>query len=65
VSFSGDFWGFWVANIGQDDEQVKIGKKDVEKEERKPLTGIEVERLLAATKGTRNEARDRCLMAQI
>ncbi|MYL85316.1 tyrosine-type recombinase/integrase [Desulfovibrio aerotolerans] len=30
--------------------------------ERKHLTGREVERLLAATKGARNEARDRCLL---
>lgn len=31
-------------------------------DERKHLTGIEVDRLLAATKGARNEARDRCFM---
>jgi len=31
-------------------------------EERKHLTGHEVEKLLAATKGARNEARDRCLL---
>ena len=31
-------------------------------EDRKPLTALEVEKLLAATKGTRNEARDRCLI---
>jgi type 1 fimbriae regulatory protein FimB len=37
-------------------------KKDREKDERKHLTGLEVEKLLAATKGTRNEARDRCLI---
>lgn len=30
--------------------------------ERKYLTQIEVERLIAATKGSRNEARDRCLL---
>jgi type 1 fimbriae regulatory protein FimB len=30
--------------------------------ERKHLTGREVEQLLAATKGSRNEARDRCLL---
>lgn len=30
--------------------------------ERKHLTGHEVEKLLAATKGTRNEARDRCFL---
>jgi type 1 fimbriae regulatory protein FimB len=30
--------------------------------DRKHLTGREVERLIAATKGSRNEARDRCLM---
>ena len=31
-------------------------------DERKHLTGIEVDRLLAATKGARNEARDRCFL---
>ena len=31
-------------------------------DERKHLTQIEVERLIAATKGGRNEARDRCLL---
>jgi len=29
---------------------------------RRHLTGLEVNKLLAATKGTRNEARDRCLL---
>ena len=37
-------------------------KQDREKDERKHLTGLEVEKLLAATKGTRNEARDRCFI---
>jgi type 1 fimbriae regulatory protein FimB len=32
---------------------------------RKHLTGLEVDKLLAATKGTRNEARDRCLILLI
>ncbi len=32
------------------------------REGRKHLTGLEVDKLLAATKGTRNEARDRCLL---
>ena len=31
-------------------------------DDRKHLTGREVERLIAATKGSRNEARDRCLL---
>lgn len=31
-------------------------------DERKHLTQIEVERLITATKGSRNEARDRCLL---
>lgn len=31
-------------------------------QQRKHLTGGEVERLLKATKGARNEARDRCLL---
>jgi integrase len=30
--------------------------------DRKHLTGIEVERLIAAIKGSRNEKRDRCLV---
>lgn len=37
-------------------------KQDREKDERKHLTGLEVEKLLAVTKGTRNEARDRCVI---
>jgi type 1 fimbriae regulatory protein FimB len=37
-------------NTGQDDS------------DRKHLTGLEVERLIEATKGNRNEARDRCLL---
>ena len=40
----------------------KVPKQDTVKDERKHLTGLEVEKLLAATKGTRNEARDRCLI---
>jgi type 1 fimbriae regulatory protein FimB len=34
-------------------------------EKRKHLPGLEVDKLLAATKGTRNEARDRCLILLI
>lgn len=30
-------------------------------DDRKHLTGLEVEKLMAATKGRRNAARDRCL----
>jgi type 1 fimbriae regulatory protein FimB len=30
--------------------------------ERKHLTGREIEKLIAATKGSRNESRDRCLL---
>ena len=30
--------------------------------DRKRLTALEVDKLLAATKGSRNEARDRCLL---
>jgi hypothetical protein len=37
-----------TGNTGQDDS------------DRKHLTGREVERLIEATKGSRNEARDRC-----
>lgn len=31
-------------------------------DDRRHLTSLEVEKLLAATKGARNEARDRCLI---
>jgi type 1 fimbriae regulatory protein FimB len=31
-------------------------------DDRKHLTGLEVDKLLTATKGARNEARDRCLL---
>jgi type 1 fimbriae regulatory protein FimB len=34
-------------------------------DDRRHLTGLEVEKLLAATNGTRNEARDRCLILLI
>jgi type 1 fimbriae regulatory protein FimB len=34
----------------------------MEKDERRHPTGLEVEKLLAATKGARSEARDRCLL---
>ncbi|QFY44194.1 tyrosine-type recombinase/integrase [Candidatus Methylospira mobilis] len=34
-------------------------------DERKHLTGREIEKLLAAVKGTRNEARDRCLLVML
>ena len=40
----------------------KSGKKGGEDSDRKHLTGREVERLIEATKGSRNEARDRCLL---
>ena len=33
--------------------------------DRKHLTSREVERLIEATKGSRNEARDRCLLVQL
>jgi type 1 fimbriae regulatory protein FimB len=37
----------------------KLGARD---DERRHLTGLEVEKLLAAVKGARHEARDRCLI---
>jgi type 1 fimbriae regulatory protein FimB len=40
----------------------KSRKTDVDDSDRKHLTGREVERLIEATKGSRNEARDRCLL---
>jgi integrase len=40
----------------------KAGKADRGKAGRNHLTGLEVGRLIAATRGTRNEARDRCLL---
>ena len=36
--------------------------KEATSEDRKHLTGREVERLIRATKGARHETRDRCLM---
>jgi len=40
----------------------KTGNQSVDGSDRKHLTGREVERLIEATKGSRNEARDRCLL---
>ena len=40
----------------------KSGKTGADDGDRKHLTGREVERLIEATKGSRNEARDRCLL---
>jgi integrase len=40
----------------------KLPKRDTGKDERKHLTGREVEKLLAAVKGARHEARDQCLI---
>jgi integrase len=40
----------------------KLPKRDTVKDERKHLTTLEVEKLLAAVKGARHEARDRCLI---
>jgi len=40
----------------------KSGKTGGDDGDRKHLTGREVERLIEATKGSRNEARDRCLL---
>jgi hypothetical protein len=40
----------------------KSGNTGGDDSDRKHLTGREVERLMEATKGSRNEARDRCLM---
>src|ERR1035438_729874 len=40
----------------------KAGNTGRDDSDRKHLTGREVERLIEATKGSRNEARDRCLL---
>src|SRR5271155_661291 len=40
----------------------KTGNTGGDDSDRKHLTGREVERLIEATKGSRNEARDRCLL---
>ena len=40
----------------------KSGNTGRDDSDRKHLTGREVERLIEATKGSRNEARDRCLL---
>lgn len=42
------------------DGETRAGRGD--RSERKHLTSREVERLIEATKGSRNEARDRCLL---
>jgi type 1 fimbriae regulatory protein FimB len=39
-----------------------FGNKEVSKDERKYLTPVEVDKLIAATRGGRHEARDRCLL---
>ena len=43
----------------------KTGNTGEDDSDRKHLTGREVERLIEATKGSRNEARDRCLLLLI
>ena len=43
-------------------DKMMNGQMANEGSDRKHLTGREVERLIAATKGSRNEARDRCLL---
>ena len=40
----------------------KLPKRDTGQDERKHLTGLEIKKLLAAVKGARHEARDRCLI---
>ena len=49
-------------NIGQNDEPPKKSSKEDVKDDRRHLTPLEVGKLLDATKGSRNEARDRCLL---
>jgi type 1 fimbriae regulatory protein FimB len=40
----------------------RVTKQGARDDERRHLTGLEVEKLLAAVKGARHEARDRCLI---
>ena len=60
--FAGVSANFRDANIRQNDEQAESAKTGHGDDEREHLTGLEVEKLLAATKGARHEARDRCLI---
>ena len=60
------FRGMQQAKLSTKDKHAKKGKIGssgrVEVSERKHLTSREVERLIEATKGGRNEIRDRCLL---
>src|ERR1700694_4891814 len=49
-------------NIRQNDKPAQKGNTASGDGARKHLTGREIERLLEAIKGDRNEARDRCLL---
>src|SRR3954454_1424410 len=48
--------------MGKTPKTRKHGAADRQKTDRKHLTGIEVQKLIDATKGKRHEARDRCLL---
>ena len=49
-------------NSRQNDKRTQKRKHGAGDDDRKHLTGREVERLIEATRGSRNEARDRCLL---
>jgi type 1 fimbriae regulatory protein FimB len=48
--------------MGRPAKNAKHGAADRQKPDRLHLTGIEVQKLIDATRGKRNEARDRCLL---
>jgi integrase len=56
------FGMFERPNIRQNDEAAQNTETAGSGSDRKHLTGLEIDRLIAATKGDRNEARDRCLL---
>jgi type 1 fimbriae regulatory protein FimB len=51
-----------LANIGQKNPFVDADTRGGYDSGRKHFTGREIERLIEATKGSKNEARDRCLL---
>jgi type 1 fimbriae regulatory protein FimB len=51
-----------MSTLDKKDTRAQIAKTDTGTDERKHLTALEVEKLLAALKGARHEARDRCLI---
>jgi integrase len=56
----------WVAQARRGVQRIfSIPTRDKMNDERKHLTGREIEKLLAEDKGARHEARDRCLLVML